>query len=100
MTRTITRNDISQAVHSQVGLSLAESDKIVTQFFSCIVDGLKDSGSVKLTNFGTLQVRNKKQRLGRNPKTRKEAVISARKVVSFRASDYLKNTVSGKNDAK
>ncbi len=92
--KTVTRNDIAIEVHRQIGLSVAESDKIVSQFFSCIIEGLKDSGNVKLTNFGTFTVLNKKQRIGRNPKTKEEAVIHARKTISFRASDNLKNIIN------
>ncbi len=59
-----------------------------------MIDGLNDTGSVKLTNFGTLTVLNKKERIGRNPRTKEKAIISARKVASFRASDTLKNLIN------
>jgi integration host factor subunit alpha len=97
--KTITRNDIAVEVHKQIGLSITESDKIVTQFFNSVIEGLEDTGNVKLTNFGTLTVLNKKQRIGRNPKTKKEAIIHARKTISFRASDNLKNIINKNTDA-
>jgi integration host factor subunit alpha len=96
-TKTITRNDIALEVHKQIGLSTSESDKIVSQFFSSIIESLADTGNTKLTKFGTFTVLNKKERIGRNPKTKEKAVISARKVISFRASDALKDIIN-KND--
>ncbi|MEI6187466.1 MAG: HU family DNA-binding protein [Alphaproteobacteria bacterium] len=92
--KTITRNDIALEIHKQIGLSTNEADKIVSQFFSSVIDGLNDTGSVKLTNFGTLTVLNKKERIGRNPRTKEKAIISARKVANFRASDTLKNLIN------
>lgn len=92
--KTITRNDIALEIHKQIGLSTNEADKIVSQFFSSVIDALNDTGSIKLTNFGTLTVLNKKERIGRNPRTKEKAIISARKVASFRASDTLKNLIN------
>ena len=92
--KTITRNDIALEIHKQIGLSTNEADKIVSQFFSSVIDALNDTGSIQLTNFGTLTVLNKKERIGRNPRTKEKAIISARKVASFRASDTLKNLIN------
>lgn len=93
-TKTIIRNDIALEIHKQIGLSTNEADKIVSQFFNSLIESLNNTGNVKLTNFGTLAVLNKKERIGRNPKTKEKAIISARKVVSFRASDTLKKLIN------
>ncbi len=92
--KTIIKNDIAHEIHKQIGLSTNEADKIVSQFFSSLIESLNNTSNVKLTNFGTLTVLNKNERIGRNPKTKEKAIISARKVVSFRASDTLKKLIN------
>ena len=63
------------------------------QFFEEIILDLIDGNSVKLTSFGTFSVKHKKERIGRNPKTKEEAIIDARRVISFKASKELKRRV-------
>lgn len=94
MTETITRADLADSVYQEVGLSHAESAEIVDAVFEEISDSLIEERLVKLSSFGTFSVRNKKQRIGRNPKTKEEAVISARKVVTFHASNILVKRVN------
>ena len=83
-----------QLIYSEVGISKTEASEIVDQFFEEIILDLIDGNSVKLTSFGTFSVKHKKERIGRNPKTKEEAIIDARRVVSFRASKELKRRIN------
>tara|TARA_B100000029_G_scaffold264482_1_gene260665 strand:- start:360 stop:647 length:288 start_codon:yes stop_codon:yes gene_type:complete len=94
MTDTLTRADLAELIYSEVGISKTEASEIVDQFFEEIINDLVDGNSVKLTSFGTFSVRHKKERIGRNPKTKEEAIIDARRVISFRASKELKKRVN------
>ena len=94
MTNTLTRADLVELIYSEVGISKTEASEIVDQFFEEIITDLVDGNSVKLTSFGTFSVRHKKERIGRNPKTKEEAIIDARRVISFRASKELKRRVN------
>lgn len=93
MSETLTRADLSEAIYSEVGISKVESFQIVDQIFEEMILELVDGNSVKLSSFGSFMVRQKKERIGRNPKTKEEAVIDARRVVVFRASKELKNKI-------
>ena len=94
MTDTLTRAELAELIYSEVGISKTEASEIVDQFFEEIINDLVDGNSVKLTSFGTFSVRHKKERIGRNPKTKEEAIIDARRVISFRASKELKKRVN------
>ncbi len=93
MSKTLTRAELAEIIYSEVGISKTEASEIVDQFFEEIILDLIDGNSVKLTSFGTFSVKHKKERIGRNPKTKEEAVIDARRVISFRASKELKRRV-------
>ena len=93
MIETLTRADLSESIYSEVGISKVESSQIVDQIFEEMILELIDGNSVKLSSFGSFMVRQKKERIGRNPKTKEEAVIDARRVVVFRASKELKNRI-------
>ena len=94
MSETLTRADLAELIYNEVGISKTEASEIVDQFFEEIILDLIDGNSVKLTSFGTFSVRHKKERIGRNPKTKEEAIIDARRVVSFRASKELKRRIN------
>ena len=94
MTKTLTRAELSEIIYSEVGISKTESAEIVDQFFEEMILDLVDGKSVKLTSFGTFLVKHKGQRIGRNPKTKEEAVIASRRVTVFRASKELKRRVN------
>ena len=83
-----------ELIYSEVWISKTEASEIVDQFFEEIILDLIDGNSVKLTSFGTFSVKHKKERIGRNPKTKEEAIIDARRVISFRASKELKRRVN------
>ena len=94
--QTITRADLSEAVYQQVGLSRNESAALVETVLDEICDALANGESVKISSFGSFAVRQKGQRVGRNPKTGQEVPISPRRVLVFRASHALKHHI---NDA-
>ena len=89
-----TRSTLSEAVYRNVGLSRNESATLVDSVFTEISKSLINGEDVKISSFGTFIVRNKKERVGRNPKTGEEVPITARQVVTFRASNVLKSEVS------
>ena len=91
MKKTLTRNDIIEAISENVGLSLSDSSAIIEEIFELIMNELGQGKEVKISSFGTFSVRHKKQRIGRNPKTGLEAPIIARNVVTFSSSNILKS---------
>ncbi len=97
MDKTTTRSTLSEAVFKNVGLSRNESANLVDSVFSEILTSLIKGDDVKISSFGTFIVREKKERIGRNPKTGEEVPITARSVVTFRASNVLKSKVNVKN---
>ncbi len=94
MGRTITRGDLAEAVYQEVGLSHNESSDLVESVLEEISSALVRGEMVKISSFGRFSVRQKAQRVGRNPKTREEVPISARRVVLFRASRIVKNLIN------
>lgn len=94
--RTITRADLGETVYQEVGLSRNESAELVETVLSEISDALVRGDMVKLSSFGSFAVRQKGERIGRNPKTGEEVPILPRRVLVFRASHVLKDRI---NDA-
>lgn len=93
--QTVTRADLSEAVYQEVGLSRNESADLVESVLSEIADTLTSGETVKISSFGSFSVRQKGERVGRNPKTGEEVPILPRKVLVFRASNVLKNRING-----
>ena len=93
---TVTRADLAEAVYESVGLSRTESAELVERFLTLIGDALVAGENVKLSSFGSFQVRSKNQRIGRNPKTGIEVPILPRRVMTFRASQSMRARVAGK----
>jgi integration host factor subunit alpha len=92
--KSITRLDLSDAVYRTVGLSRAESASLVELVLEEVTNCLERGETVKLSSFGSFVVRHKRQRMGRHPKTGKEAVISPRRVLVFKPSDVLKRRIN------
>ena len=92
---TLTKAELAELLFEQVGLNKREAKDMVETFFDEIRDALERGESVKLSGFGNFQLRDKPQRPGRNPKTGEEIPISARRVVTFHASQKLKAMVDG-----
>ena len=92
--KAITRADLAEAVYHEVGLSRKASAELVEQVLEEICQTLEKGETVKLSGFGNFAVRQKSERIGRNPKTGVEVPILPRKVVVFRASHILKDAVA------
>ena len=93
--RTLTRADLSDAVHGEIGLSRADSASLVEQVLDAVGDALLKGSNVKISSFGTFVLRKKGQRIGRNPKTGVEVPISPRRVLTFRASQIMRDRIAG-----
>lgn len=96
--RTVTRADLAESVYEQVGLSRNESADLVEAVLEEISSTLIKGENVKISSFGSFSVRQKGERIGRNPKTGVEVPILPRKVLVFRASHVLKDRINGKAD--
>ena len=94
----LTKKDLVNLVYMQLGFSKQISENLIDDFFQIVIENLNKEKSLKLSNFGTFSIRQKKSRLGRNPKTKKEAIISQRNVVLFKASKEFKEFINFKND--
>ena len=86
----ITRKKLYNRIHQNIGFSKNISSKIVDDFFEILILEIIKSNKIKISSFGTFSVLNKKERIGRNPKTKIEAKICSRKVVKFKSSSLLK----------
>lgn len=91
---TITRLDVAEAIYTEIGLSRKDSSDILDMVIDEIIKELSAGNDVKLSSFGTFSLRNKKERTGRNPKTGVEAVISSRRVISFKPSQTLRKLIN------
>jgi len=94
--RTLTRADLAEAVYQKVGLPRNESADLVEVVLKEISGSLEKGDSVKLSSFGSFGIREKGERVGRNPKTGQEVPITPRRVLVFRASNIMKSRI---NDA-
>ena len=93
--RTVTRADLSEAVYQKVGLSRTESAALVEFVLDELCDCLAKGETVKLSSFGSFMVREKGERVGRNPKTGIEVPIEPRRVMVFKPSNVLKARING-----
>ncbi|MGC6529582.1 MAG: integration host factor subunit alpha [Candidatus Puniceispirillaceae bacterium] len=97
MTKTLTRQDIANAVHIQLGLSRNESADLVESVLDEISECFEKGEQVKISSFGTFSVSQKTARMGRNPKSGEEAVITPRRVLSFRPSSQMRDRVNSQS---
>ena len=95
--RTITRADLAEAVYEELNLSRQESSALVETMLALMSDELAKGETVKLSSFGSFTVRDKGERVGRNPKTYVEVMIEPRRVLSFKPSQVLKDRVDSGN---
>jgi len=89
MINNLTRNDISEFINKEFGLSKKDCNDIVNDILDEIINGLISYGVIKIHNFGTFKVKFKGERLGRNPKTKEETIIKSRNVISFKPSKKI-----------
>ena len=92
-TGTLTRADIAERLNQEIGLSKAESAALLDQVLDNVTDALVRGENVKLSGFGSFLLRDKKERIGRNPKTGVEVPITPRRVLTFRASQMARETI-------
>jgi len=90
----LTKEEIVNSIYMQIGYSKKISENLLEDFFEIIFNSLKKNNKVKIAKFGTFQVRFKKSRIGRNPKTKEKKVISERKVILFKPSKELKKKIN------
>ena len=90
----LTKKDLVNLIYMQIGYSKQISENLIEDFIQIIIDSLYKEKTLKLSKFGTFSIRQKKQRVGRNPKTKKESIISQRNVVLFKPSKEFKNYVN------
>jgi integration host factor subunit alpha len=91
---TLTRADLAETINRKMGLSRAESLDLVEEILARMCDALARGENVKISGFGSFVLRDKKERIGRNPKTGIEVPITPRRVMTFRASQLLKERIA------
>jgi integration host factor subunit alpha len=90
---TLTRADIAEAVHHNIGLSRTDSASLVEQILEHLCEALSRGENVKISGFGSFVLRDKGERVGRNPKTGVEVPIAPRRVLTFRASQMMRDSI-------
>jgi len=94
MSINLTKKDLINSIYMQIGFSKSISENLLDDIIDIIVQNLKENNKIKISNFGTFSIRNKKKRFGRNPKTKEKKIISERIVVLFKASKEFKDQVN------
>jgi len=92
--RNFTKKNLSNKIYQKIGFSKNFSSIIIDNFFETLISELTKSNKIKISSFGTFKVINKKERIGRNPKTKIETKICSRKVVKFKASSFVKKKIN------
>ena len=92
--KNIKRKDLIANVYFNIGFSKTISENIVYDIFNLFIDNIISNNVLKISNFGNFIKKNKKQRIGRNPKTKEVKVISSRKIIIFKASNLLKKRIN------
>lgn len=93
-TGTLTRADLADSLHHEIGLSRADSARLVEQLLQHMCEALSTGSNVKISGFGSFILRDKGERVGRNPKTGVEVPIAPRRVLTFRASQMLRDRIN------
>jgi integration host factor subunit alpha len=94
MAKSVTKLHISRMLHNKIGLSNADSLSLLNEMLEDMCEILEKEGILKISSFGTFRVCKKKERIGRNPKTLEEFVITERNVISFRPSMIFKKAIN------
>ena len=92
--KVVTKAVMVNHVNESIGLSKRESKIFFETMLDLVVENLRKKNDVKIVNFGIFRVKNKKTRVGRNPKTKVEVMISSRNVVTFKVSEFLHNSIN------
>ena len=88
--KNLTRKDLANKIYQNLGFSKNYSSLIIDDLFESLINQLIKKNKIKISSFGTFEVVNKNERIGRNPKTKIKAIISARKIIKFKPSDIVK----------
>ena len=94
----LTKKDIVNSIYMQIGFSKKISETLLEDIFHIILNNIIKDNKVKIAKFGTFTLRKKKERIGRNPKTKKKAIISERNVILFKASKELKQLINSNHE--
>ena len=94
----LTKKDLVNSIYMQLGFSKQISENLIDDFLSTIVSNIRNEKKLKLSKFGTFTVKQKKSRIGRNPKTKENKIISSRQVVLFKPSKEFKEFINSKKD--
>jgi len=94
MSNNVTRQDLYDLTHKELGISKNECIKFVDLVFESILKNFEEGNKVKISLFGSFDVKDKKARIGRNPKTKEEKEISSRRVVTFKPSKFLSKKIN------
>ena len=94
----LTKKDLVNSIYMQLGFSKLISENLINDFFQIIILGFNIEKRIKISNFGTFEIRHKKSRIGRNPKTKESKEISSRKVLLFKPSKEFKKLVNSKDN--
>jgi len=92
--KNFTRKDLSDKIYQNLGFSKSYSSTVIDNFFETLIQELLRSNKIKISSFGTFKVINKRERIGRNPKTKEKAIIAPRKVVTFKPSLLVKEKLN------
>ena len=98
MRSNLTKKDLVNSVYMQLGFSKKISENLIDDFFLMIIENIENNEKLKLSKFGTFSIRYKKSRVGRNPKTKEEKTISARKVILFKPSREFKEFINNQDE--
>ena len=94
--KNFTRKDLANKIYQNLGFSKNFSSNLIDDFFEVFILNLIKSNKVKISSFGTFEISEKRERIGRNPKTKVQTKITARKIVKFKPSDILKSKINNK----
>ena len=94
----LTKKDLVNLVYMQIGFSKQISANLIDEFFSLVIDNIRYKKKLKISKFGTFSIREKKERIGRNPRTKEKKNISKRNVVLFKPSKEFRNFINLKKD--
>ena len=95
--KNVNRKILTNKIYQNIGFSKIISENILNDIFHIIMSSVKENNKIKITSFGIFLKKRKNSRIGRNPKTKEKKIISARNVVTFKASNFFKDKINQKN---
>ena len=95
--KNVNRKTLANKIYQNIGFSKTIAENIVNDIFDIIISSFRENKKIKISSFGTFLKKRKNSRIGRNPKTKEKKIISARNVVTFKASKFFKNKINQKN---